>query len=471
MSLKILQHNLRSFRSNKDELENFVQNNNYDIILLSETWTKIEDESFYKINRMKLYFEHGINGYRGVAIAIKPEIKHELVQLNVDMRSVEAICIRLMEENIYLVSIYVPEANNLDIRSDLEMLTSALKDKKTIYAGDFNSHSSLWHSSKDDVRGEIVAEMFLGLNCIFINENKRTKKNNSNSDAHSVIDLTICTADVYSLIEEWDVLNECLGSDHFCIEFKLKVKNATNQTKFKKRLINTNKIVREINSLDISTTADIGEIQKLAKNIIKSSTNTINTKNSPKYWWTEEIEKIMLEKKEAIRLFNHKASTENLLEMNRLTAKVKNLIKKEKKKKKNELIQSINPKTPIKKVWDISKMLNGKKCSKNEFNLVIQDKKYAEEFLKTIYGNEELARQARENTDNSRILNLDDFKKIIGSKRNSAPGNDGISYQILNNLSEEKQETIVEALNEVWKKGQLTECLKEIVISKEKIHS
>lgn len=65
--------------------------------------------------------------------------------------------------------------------------------------------------------------------------------------------------------------------------------------------------------------------------------------NSQKYWWTEEIEKVWLEKKEALRTYNRVSSTENFLEFNRLTAILKKLIKKEKKK-----IQSIDPNTPTK---------------------------------------------------------------------------------------------------------------------------
>lgn len=115
----------------------------------------------------------------------------------------------------------------------------------------------------------------------------------------------------------------------------LQLKIATNnQTKFKKKLTKQN---WERNQQFAKFH------QNLAQKIIKSSKNTIKMENSQKYWWTEEIEKVWLEKKEALRTYNRVSSTENFLEFNRLTAILKKLIKKEKKK-----IQSIDPNTPTK---------------------------------------------------------------------------------------------------------------------------
>lgn len=230
----------------------------------------------------------------------------------------------------------------------------------------------------------------------------------------------------------------------------------------RKKLKNNNKIIKELNECQLLQ-PDVGVIQEITAKISKNNTKTVTMKHQPKYWWNEEIEKAVESRKEALTRYNRLSSTENLIELNRLTAVIKKKIKKSKRKKQEELIEEINPRTPVKRVWEIANMLKGSN-NKESFNLISEDPRAAENFLKLNYGNIETIKCYRENKSTDEIMKLEDFDKIISNKRNSAPGKDEISYEILKNLTEEKKQIIVQSLNLIWGEGKLPESLKETLI-------
>lgn len=67
LSYKILQHNIRSLRSNKDEMDAFIAYENIDVVLISETWSTHND--IFSFRGYEIYLKHSKSiGYRGVGI-------------------------------------------------------------------------------------------------------------------------------------------------------------------------------------------------------------------------------------------------------------------------------------------------------------------------------------------------------------------------------------------------------------------
>lgn len=457
---KILQHNVRSLRANKDEIETYLREKNIDITIWSETWTKINEK--YTITGYKLQLSSNISGYRGVGIAVRSNIKHKKIELDFDLSEIEVICIKLEPQEIYIMSIYVPEVSNNVLKADFERLIQFCRGKRIIIGGDFNSHSYLWHSSKEDARGEMVAELFLEEQFIFLNNGKRTKKNGLNSNLNSVIDLTLCAADMFTRIDEWDVDDECLGSDHYCITFEVKIDNIEKKSTRKKKIINTKRVIECINKINFQNES-ISEFQEKTAKILKQETKVIDTTESSKYWWNSQIKEAIDNKREAIRIFNSNSSSENMIELNKCVAIVKRLIKKAKKEKREELLDTINPLTPMRKVWSISSMLSQKK-KKIDYNLILESKERAIEFFEKNYGENDDIREYLENRDESVLLDLETFNEIIKGKRRSAAGSDGITYKMLEEISVEKKRMIVEGLNKIWREGKIDGKLKEVII-------
>ena len=70
--LKILQWNIRSIKANKEYLLNFVFNEKPDLILLNETWLKLN--SPFILKHYTICRQDRQDGYGGVATCIKNNI-------------------------------------------------------------------------------------------------------------------------------------------------------------------------------------------------------------------------------------------------------------------------------------------------------------------------------------------------------------------------------------------------------------
>lgn len=71
--IKIIQHNIKSLRSKKDQLDHYLHINKIDIAILSEIW--IKNEEHLKIPNYSIQKFCRSQGYGGVAIVINENIK------------------------------------------------------------------------------------------------------------------------------------------------------------------------------------------------------------------------------------------------------------------------------------------------------------------------------------------------------------------------------------------------------------
>ena len=80
---------------------------------------------------------------------------------------------------------------------------------------DFNAHSTLWGSSKTDVRGKLVEDLLLKHNLSLLNDGSHTYLHPATGSS-SAIDLSVSTPSLY-LDLTWQVIADQHGSDHFPI--------------------------------------------------------------------------------------------------------------------------------------------------------------------------------------------------------------------------------------------------------------
>jgi exonuclease III len=165
--INILQHNIRSLRSNKDELDLYLIENDIQMILLSETWSKESDN--FVIRNYKVMLNHGIGGYRGVGIIYHDSLHVERIEMELDLVVVEILIGRLCDLDVFVISIYVPEENIELIRADLVRVLAFCDGKKVIFGGDFNAHHEMCGSSKCDQKGRLVTELINDSNLLIVN--------------------------------------------------------------------------------------------------------------------------------------------------------------------------------------------------------------------------------------------------------------------------------------------------------------
>lgn len=93
--------------------------------------------------------------------------------------------------------------------NDLALLTSI----------DANAHHLAWGSTNINPRGDNLFEFILSTDLALLNVgNKPTFVNKLRKE---VLDITLCTQDLFSQVFDWHVTNYILNSDHKCINFKI----------------------------------------------------------------------------------------------------------------------------------------------------------------------------------------------------------------------------------------------------------
>lgn len=179
MDIKILQINIRGRLRSNTILEKFLQETKIDIAILSEI--KINNKSKIKINGYEIFSNFKNNdGWPsgGVAIIVKKKFTVKSFSINKYM-PIETIKINITnaKNNLNMVSVYIPECRNKELKSNFKKLVNDLfnNDNNTIIAGDFNAHHGLWNlTNKVDDRGVIISDILSKSNFSIVNNGDHT---------------------------------------------------------------------------------------------------------------------------------------------------------------------------------------------------------------------------------------------------------------------------------------------------------
>ncbi|GLV37542.1 hypothetical protein CBL_20354 [Carabus blaptoides fortunei] len=182
----------------------------------------------------------------------------------------------------------------LNMMYDLYTLISNQLPPPFILAGDFNSHNTLWGSTKDDRRGKQI-ENIIDNNATLLNDGSPTHLC-TGSGNFSFIDITLCHPRLTPNIT-WETIPYIHGSDHFPIKLSLTSPNiGTAQHQYPRwNLKNANwelfKQLVKNNTKDISDADNINTIvDDITKNTITAAEKSIGYINSTKIhktvpWW------------------------------------------------------------------------------------------------------------------------------------------------------------------------------------------
>jgi ribonuclease HI len=328
-----------------------------------------------------------------------------------------------------------------------------------IVGGDFNAHHTYWGCQTENSYGEWLLEKISNSNLSLMNDGKATRINRRNLNNSSVIDLTLISANLMS-ISNWNVDDDDLGSDHQCIKIECIFNNK--QQKNFKTVLNLNDVIEDLNMINFENLDSMDTLIDSIKEKIKENKKNVENPFIPKPWWNDNIKKIKDSKIEAIRNFNKTPNVENIIIVNKLTAKLKFEIKRAKMKSWLEFLNKINPFTSIVEIWHAVQRIEGKRVKKKRID-VLDDLQKGKEFMDNYYLDEEvrLPKTLRNNCDND-LINLKELEEILKSRKNTAPGDDGITYELLRKMDGNLKEKLVEFINNIWKTGNVPDKLKKI---------
>ena len=128
-------------------------------------------------------------------------------------------------------------------------------------------------------------------------------------------------------------------------------------------------------------------------------------------------------------------------------------------------IEKINKNTTTKELWRLVKKLDGKEESIREENIIHNNEESARELLRKTYGkNEKIDIESiniPEFINENKLIDEEEWEKILNKKKKSAPGVDKITYEMLKNIHPGTSKIIRDEINEMWEKGKIKKRAKK----------
>ena len=490
----ILSWNCRGLRQKKSFLEKYIWERRPLCIAVQETKLK-KDSNFNIANYTYIDEPLANNGIAqgGVGFFIHEDVVHHRIKLNTKF---QAIAIHAyLHKRITICNIYINPQQNFS-QADLEHLTQQLP-KPYILTGDFNSHHTLWYGLEPDSRGKIIENFILENDINILDGKEHTYEIYRNGTLYkSHIDLTLVTPDLQPDLD-WTTLEDNGGSDHFPIVIEInKSYDFNSVTKWNLKKANWD-YYRElaIFGMPIESFQNVDELTDYIVNTINSAANQaigkikIEKGKIPKPWWNYECEMAVKNKKKAYRKFKRKPSNTNQIEYKKLNAVAVRTVKISKQEHWNKFLASINSNTDTKEVWGKINSIKGKNKNKtitsistgeNEnlfkkidianaigknYQNISNGQNNSESFKKYREGKDEYIDYTSNTPQEYNVsIKLKELKNVLRTSGNTAPGEDGIPYEMIRKLSEDSLKYLLDFYNLLFKNHIFPNKWKEAII-------
>lgn len=468
--MKILLWNIRSFNSNKSDLLNLMAIHDPEVILLCETWLK--PDSKIAINRYNGIFDSCPNGKDGIAVLIKKGISYRKLPFsNTVLSKNRAQFLGVALGSLSVVVAYITPDCNFN-RGDWEDVFKEITPP-FIVCGDMNAHHCAWGSDNVNIRGRELYDTILDNDICVINDRKSTRLS---LNSKSVIDLVITSSNL-SIDFSATTLDDCCGSDHFPIVVSNEHNN-NNPTFMKSRRVfkkekwcqfEYNISLKLMNiSHPISYSSFIEVIKDTLNEVFPVENIYFNKPICP--WWDSECSEMIKGRRKAIKKFREDGLITSFIEAKKHIARCKKFLKQKKIQKFREFCDSLNRTSKISEVWKSVKRFAG------AFSLPRSDneKNYNSEWVQVFL--DKLSPPSVKNQPTFRLeeryelnwladpISMDELKKAIMYNKNSAPGRDGITYEIIYNLPKCGHTVLLELFNEFLREGRIPEDWREFQI-------
>lgn len=471
--INIVQWNARSIKPKQSEFECFLIEHKVHIAIITETW--LNSDININISNYNWYRKDRCDSYGGVGILAHKSIKVEVCPFNLTNTGIEAIAISTLNCNFIskIVCIYCP-SSICTTQSDWDELFSHFSTK-TLIAGDFNGHHKNW-SYKNDNRGFKIMDSSLEHGFIYMNDGSVTRTEYvDNFLQKSSPDITFASSDII-INFDWTVLNENLGSDHFIIKICTNYQDINHYIKrrnYKKadwslysELID-HAIKRSScnNHLDIQNRYNefVGIINRSADNSIPNFKICTDPQRKfiPKPYWNAALSKIVAQRRLALSTFRRNPTPDNLTILENKNKIVKTELSLAKSKYWREFCNSANESTSLSDMWRRMRWLKGYR--KNKFQAPAEKKL---ELLRSLAPDDVRIKKPSFVSRNSILeqeFSLHEFE-ICLKKKDSAPGNDNITYSMIFNLPLVGKQFLINLYNDIFYSGYVPKQWRDIKI-------
>ena len=182
----IIHWNINGYYTHYEQFQILINNFSPDIICLQETnFEKIHQSTLKHFN---IFVRNRVNENHasgGVVIVISDKYDSTEIPLNSNS---EAVAISIsFPKRTHICNIYIPNSFALELQ-DLEDLIAQLP-APLILSGDFNSHHTLWGSTKTDRRGKTIENLLNNQDLILLSTGSLTYFSTRNGISNATFNL------------------------------------------------------------------------------------------------------------------------------------------------------------------------------------------------------------------------------------------------------------------------------------------
>lgn len=499
--LSILQWNCRGIR-NKLEFKQLLADKQYHIVCIQESM--LTDKHKYTVSGYNtVRKDRTLSKGGGLLTLIRSDIKYQTVDLST---YAEALIVKIISngKSIHIANTYLPPSTKVNKDS----LKPLFELKTCIIAGDLNAKHTLWNSPINDAAGLIIEELINEYNCVVLNNGQSTHTHiNKSSVIQTHIDVTVTNDLTIASKSNWYALNNCMASDHNPILLTINevdyqpADTAINGWNLKK----ANWDAFTIGLQNIHPTEEDYDINELNKHIVdiinqiastsipvKKASN-INSRIKPLIYWNDDIKTALKERNKSRNYMLRHRNLASIIDYKRLKAKAQNIIKKSAKQHWQNYCSSITTSTKLNNVWTMLKRMQGVTSSNLNHPIIQDGVTYTEDQEKANILADHFARVSSSDNYNSDFIDVKDdiesnhayafqndnagdhnlncnfsmheLKNTLASiKRNTAPGEDQIPYEILKHLPTSFLNRILTLYNMVWQTGAIPDTWKHSIV-------
>ena len=447
------------------------------------------------------------DGNLGTAIYIHNKVFHDKMIINNDELQMSAIKLQLENNQTFIIyNLYNQPNKNYDL-TNLSRLIDF--QNPILIMGDFNAHNPIWdqNCSSPDHNGNAIEQFINNNNLCCLNDNEISTYYSKTHGTFSTVDVSICSPTIVDKFE-WYVSDDLYSSDHFPIIVSFLRNNPGNNNPS----YNINKadwekyklLTREIPPFEIMR--DHNETNEFISKFIRNAADKAipiskphpNKQKVP--WWSETLSEL-IEQKHSIgrrldtlnRRFkkaNNRLKTDQTLFImvnivleidklkplyNKLSAKFRKEVIQGKIISWRKYISSISSNTPIKKIWEKFRKINGRYNNTTRHALINNGNKIIDTYeISNILG-ENFARISSNNnldehfrnikvTAEREPINFETLEDIYYNKKfsmielefalstcnDSAPGKDEICFEMIKNLAPLAKSYLLQFYNHLW---------------------
>lgn len=310
-------------------------------------------------------------------------------------------------------------------------------------------------------------------------------RSSSSITSTSTLDLALASPHLAPLCET-KVESDTFGSDHFPVITTIGIQ-ASLRSKFQYKLPLSKKLCQALHHELLSSVGNLPQqvsydiisyYNRFTKNLLDAArsfllkgkrlphTSTKIKKLELAPWWNESCSEAVHSKKKVIRKFISMPTEKNHLNLRKARKDCSEKLSKQKRKGWHNLVNSFNNKTPTSQIWTLIKCFKRKAsqhcCSSQD---AMQTSMEAISKLCPPSSYYDCSKsltdmKAEDNQSSNTCTWLDDsliLKKfrsvLVSSRKNSAPGLDQISYEMLEQLPVEYETCLLFIFNEIFSQG------------------